>query len=1371
MEVENRPYPYMVSDANLLQQIKESSAEGLFKSFSLLLGKDVRESGVKFEALLGVYTNATQFVKFLETSLAVSCVNTEFKDLKRMTDGKIQFKINVPTIAHGDGRRPQKQKQFIIMKATNKHHIGAEIELSTQDLELLFLSKETPLDVTEYVGAVKTITSALQFGIDALERGLIDTVLTVKLRHAPPLFILKTLADPTYTERGLKKNVKSDLISMFKTHLVNNSFFLDKSEHLPHSRQYVLGILTEMIGAVCKETVFKGISTYSTANGQPISGVLETTDKVMRKLVNVIGQAEHSIMGPAAYANYVVRGENLVTAISYGKAMRNFDHFMSKLVDNPTSNLDNDAVDTFESTGSIQKTPISTSVVMVGNKLIALESLQRMYNETQLPYPLNRRMHYTYYFPVGLHLPSPKYSTSVSVKGTENVLHQSVEAWIVNKNNTLQCFNYQNALKSICHPRMNSPILCARALGEAFPDVHNLNIYGIRSEDAHTMNLYQIVYDYYDNKHVAHVHSLAQKSMMTHEEVLHPTNHEILRTEVHPFFDVYAERHQGAAVQYRATHRNLSGNLPPPLAPYSFQECRGYQFELASGLNHVIDSATMEIIQETAFDPAYPLLCYIVESMIHGQEEKFVMNIPLIALCIQTYWNNSGRLAFINSFYMLKFICTHMGNGHISKDAYSCYRKIYGELIAIEQSLYRLAGHENVANENIGQLINAILDKDLLPPFAYNDIFTNLLRKSSRHPVVKIGMEEYDDDNDQQNCINIREKMEDLVGNMVNIYQQRNNTDHSRRYVLDVGELQENTYNSVLEKIFYYVLLPVCTNGHVCGMGVDFENVALTLTYNGPVFASAVNQDADILDHLENGTLRDVLVASEIRPTVGMIRRLCTSFLTCPFITQAARIKTDRDPGQNIVTHTDGKYVHQTVLVNGFAAFAIADKSRDAAHCLFYPVPFNKLYCDPMVAATLHPIVAEFITEIPSQRNAVVFNLPPKLIAEYEEWHKSPMSSYVSTCSQTPLSLSTMIAMHLKLSPVSFICQSRHKIHPGFALTAVRTDEVVAEHIMYSSKASTSVFIGQPTVHRKEVRSDAVVFDINHELASLDTALGYSSTIVPAHAAGITTDMGIHCQDLFAMFPSEAYSNQQVNEYIKQKIGSDRVYGMPLRDPREYMGGNARVTLPGLSHGQLATCEVIMTPVTADITYFQSSNSPRGRASCVVSCDAYNNESAEKFLYDHSLPDPCYEFRSTINPWASQIGSLGDVFFNSQHRQMAGPTLYSPCKQFFNKEAILKNNKLFYTLVTEYVNRLTGAPATSNTDFQYVVINGTDVFLEQPCQFLQEAYPTLSASHRALLDEYMSHKTTHAPVHVNQYLVEEVAPMKRLLKVGNKTVY
>ncbi len=68
--VENRPFPYLTVDADLLSNLRQSAAEGLFHSFDLLVGKDAREAGIKFEVLLGVYTNAIQYVRFLETALA-----------------------------------------------------------------------------------------------------------------------------------------------------------------------------------------------------------------------------------------------------------------------------------------------------------------------------------------------------------------------------------------------------------------------------------------------------------------------------------------------------------------------------------------------------------------------------------------------------------------------------------------------------------------------------------------------------------------------------------------------------------------------------------------------------------------------------------------------------------------------------------------------------------------------------------------------------------------------------------------------------------------------------------------------------------------------------------------------------------------------------------------------------------------------------------------------------------------------------------------------------------------------------------------------------------------------------------------------------
>ncbi|BBB06474.1 major capsid protein [Rhinolophus gammaherpesvirus 1] len=1373
--LENRPYPYFVTEANLLQQVKESAAEGLFKSFELLLGKDVRENGVKFEVLLGVYTNITQYVRFLETSLAVSCVNTEFKDLKRMTNGKIQFKISVPTIAHGDGRRPSKQRQYIVMKACNKHHISTEIELAVLDLEILHASQETPLDVTEYIGAVKTLTSALQFGVDALERGLVDTVLTVKLRCAPPLFIYKALSDPTFVERGMRKTVKSDLVSMFKAHLVEHSFFLDKATHMPKGQQYVMSMLSDMVGAVCEETVFKGVSTYITPTGDVVDGVIETTDNIMRKLLTLLGQSGNSLVGPASYANYVVRGDNMVTAVSYGKVMRTFEQFVARIVDNPNKRggVEEDLNAVSEGQNYLPKTVIPSSLIKLGDRNIALESLQKMYNEAQLPFPLNRKVQYSYYFPVGLHMPEPKYTTSVSVKGAENPFYQPNEAWVVNKNNTLLCFGFQNALRSICHPKVHNPNHCANALQGAFPEVDGeVNNYGVAYEHPFHMNLFRHVFDYYNRKRLAHLSHLARKATISLDDLLHPTAHELLKLEVHPLFDFYVFDAPGARAAYRATHRTMVGNIPAPLAPPSFQDCRGFQFENSTHLNHVIDVATMEVVQDSAFDPNYPLVCYIIEAMVHGQEEKFVMNAQLITLVIETYFSNTGRLAFINSFFMIKFICQHLGGSTIPKEAYGLYRRIYGELIALEQALVKMAGHDQVAGVNVGQMINALLDDNLLPPFVYNNVFQPLFQKSKRNPEVYVGQERATTGPEMVRRLNVIEKMDALVGQFVNIYNNRVDEDHEHRFQLDVGRYRDTDTSLVLEKIFYYVLLPVCTNGHVCGMGADFNNIAITLTYNGPVYAPAVPGEAEILDHLENGTLRDVLEASDLSPTVDMIRTLCISFLTCPVNTQAARVKTFRDPTQFMATHEQGRKIGQTVLVNGFAAFAISEKNRNICDCLFFPVPFHKLYSDPMVAATIQPLMADYLNVIPSQRDVVGFNVPPTCMAEYEEWHKSPMVHYVRGCQLTPLSLSAMVSMHNKLSPVAFINQSKNKIHPGFALTVVRTDEVLSENILYSSRASTSVFVGQPSVNRKEVRSDAITFEINHELASLNTSLGYSSILVPAHAATITTDMGIHCQDLFSMYPSEQFHDRDFHNYIKQKVGVFQGHGNARADPRHLLGqGYTCNGPPGLGHGQMASCEVILTPVTADVSYFQTSNSPRGRGSCVISCDAYNNDSAERFLFDHSLPDPMYEYRTTVNPWASQIGSLGDIMYNSSYRQMSAPGMYSPCRHFFNKEDLLKNNKGLYSLVTEYASRLSGNPATGGTDLQYVVINGTDVFLEQPCLFLQEAFPTLSASHKGLIDEYMSYKNTHAPVHHNQCLIEEVAPVKRIFKAGNKVVY
>ncbi|AAX58061.1 ORF25 [Ovine gammaherpesvirus 2] len=1358
--LENRPLPHTAVEANLLRQVKESAAEGLFKSFQLLVGKDVRENSVRFEVLLGVYANVIEFVKFLETGLAASCINTEFRDLRRMVDGKIQFKVSVPTIAHSDGRRPNKQRQYIVMKTTSKHHISAEIELAIADLENMHMEPETDLDMLEYIGTVKTITSALQFGIDALERGLVDTVLATKLRHAPPLFILQSLSDPTLTERGFKKSVKADLVSMFKDHLISHSFFLDKAEAFPNPRQYILGMLSSLIHSVSKETVFKGTTTYTTKSGEPIAGVIETTDTIHNKLLTMLGEYKGEVVGPAAYASYVVRGENLVTAVSYGRAMRSFDQFKHRLVDDPAADIKK-YDEAAEEYSSLPQTTIPVSVVKVGNQPVVVESLQKMYNEAQAPFPLNRRMQYSYFFPLGLFIQRPKYTTSTALKIEDDACLSS-EVWIVNKNNTPLCFNYQNALRTLCHPRVNSPSACLQELQRS--GVNNVDVafeYGVRFQVMDNVNIFAAMRRYYVNKQEAVLLPIAQKCNLTTDDLLHPTNHKLLQLELHPMFDFVVEQLAADQAAFRAMHRTLSGNIPQPLAPVQFQESRGRQFESATGVQHAVDNPTLEIIRSTAADPTYPVICYMIEAMLHGQQEKFIMNIPFISLCINTYWENSGNLAFINSYFMIKNICTHMGSGLINKEAYSLYRRILGEVVVVKHALVRMAGTDQIGNDAVQGYVNGLLDRQLLPPFAYQDVFAPLENQDVR---FVLGPEEYDN---SQAFMDPLPNLENANGVAPALFNNRNtfNWDNYARIMVPNGD--NNTDGLDLEKIYYYVILPVCTNGHMCGMGADFENIVVALGYNMPVFDNQqFNGDEPILEYLENGPLRDVLVASEVNPTVDMLRLLCVSYLNCPQTTQAVRVKARRDACQDLGP-IQGVTIEHTVLINGFACFGIAERIKRLASNMFYPVPFHRFYCDPLVAASWDNHIQNYVMNHAGQRTIESFNTPDTLMADYVEWHKAPMAKYVSSCPASTTAVSTLAVMHNKLSPVAFIAQARHKIHPGFALTVLRTDEVLSENVMYSARASTSVFVGRPTVSRREVRADAVNFEVNHELATIETGLSYSSVISPAHVAAIATDMGIHCQDLFAVFANEIYNNRNVNNYIAQKIGVENPY--ERQNPRALVAGVGQMMQPpGLVHGQYATCEVIPTPVTADVAYFQKANSPRGRASCVVSSDVSNQDAAERFLYDHSTPDPAYEYRATVNPWASQRASLGDVLYGSKYRQVASPGIYSPSKPFFNKEEMLKNNRSFYTLVSEYAQRLVGYAATSCTDLQYVVINGTDVFLDQPCLFLQEAFPALSASHRALLDEYMSFKSTHAPVHMGHYFIEEVAPVKRVFKIGNK---
>lgn len=413
--------------------------------------------------------------------------------------------------------------------------------------------------------------------------------------------------------------------------------------------------------------------------------------------------------------------------------MRTFEHFMARIVDSPekAGSTKSDLPAVAAGVEDQPRVPISAAVIKLGNHAVAVESLQKMYNDTQSPYPLNRRMQYSYYFPVGLFMPNPKYTTSAAIKMLDNPTQQlPVEAWIVNKNNLLLAFNLQNALKVLCHPRLHTPAHTLNSLNAAPAPRDRRETYSLQHRRPNHMNVLVIVDEFYDNKYAAPVTDIALKCGLPTEDFLHPSNYDLLRLELHPLYDIYIGRDAGERARHRAVHRLMVGNLPTPLAPAAFQEARGQQFETATSLAHVVDQAVIETVQDTAYDTAYPAFFYVVEAMIHGFEEKFVMNVPLVSLCINTYWERSGRLAFVNSFSMIKFICRHLGNNAISKEAYSMYRKIYGELIALEQALMRLAGSDVVGDESVGQYVCALLDPNLLPRWptqTFSPIFSPLV--------------------------------------------------------------------------------------------------------------------------------------------------------------------------------------------------------------------------------------------------------------------------------------------------------------------------------------------------------------------------------------------------------------------------------------------------------------------------------------------------------------------------------------------------------------------------------------------------------------------------------------------------------------------
>ncbi|ANC96515.1 major capsid protein [macacine betaherpesvirus 9] len=1332
--------PKIHVSSNTFDDIRTQTAEQLFENLRLYYGDDPNRYNLSFEAILGIYCNRTEWIDFFHTSVAVAAHVIRFNDLEKMSLGKILFFIQLPRVATGNDATAPKETTVIVTKYSEKYPITISFELSSACLSHLENTfKNTILNQMLNINAIHTVLRSLKNSADSLQRGLIYAFIKTLLKKSPPQFLLKTmLENKVHSKQMLTKVQRSNMFQSFKNKLINSLFFLNRTEN----SGFIYRFLCEMVESAT-EGILNNVNHYILKDGTSVNGVLLGTSNTIQSLNNVLTQftSQVTVSAPASYGTFVMGKENAVTAIAYQAIMADFANYTKNIA---TEQQDqNTKSDFFEN--NINFADIKVNIIKLSDKVVVLDHLKKVYKNTNIEDPLEQKLELTFFFPLGLYIPVENgFSTMDNKIKLNNTMENNLPTniYFYNKDNIMQKIDFSDLLPSLCHPIIFDSSISERIFASATkPTGHIFNrLCQIEFIRETPNNILSNLYYLYEIKKEVPKSSNMLKNELTIDDFYKSENFTI-QTELHPFFD-FSYMQKDRATEILCCPRIMLGNIPLPLTPPSFHEARAHQMMEHAKTNNIQYDATIKLISDSFSSTSYPELAYIIETLVHGNKTAFQILKSVISECITYWFNVKHLLLFCANFEMVYLITTFLGDELIPGSAYAHYKNIISILKLVKRTVSISNFNDQLCGEPLVGFVNALFDNRLFCPFL------NTMPKNEANAIIV--------SNDiplSQNTVKMRNyEISDL--NRMNLIDST-----------DVfTDLEKPSFeNTVLSKIFYFCFLPALANNKICGGGVDIKNFVLDFFYTEPFILPDDNfYEQPITHEVLLDIIREAVGYSHTAAHLSCIaKQLFKSLLYISENTKILEIESYLDPSQRHGKCSDFKSL-QHVLYNGLCLTSPINILKK----YFKPIPFHRYFSDPIICGLMNIDIQAYLNVYPHyQRNDGGFPLPIPLAHEFHNWQRTPFFIYASSCSNSLLSIMTLASMHCKLSPIAIILLSKQKIHPGFAATLVRTDCFDVNCLLYSSKSATSIMIDDPIVST-DVKDIGTTYNLTQHISFLDMGIGFSSNTAIANLKRVKTDMGSKIQDLFAVFPMHSFNNSSINSWVRHHIGIEKPNLSETDILNMLSFGKINQTPQSiLLHGQQAICEVIICPVTADLNFFKTPKNPRGRNSCMMSIDPHNELEAMRSLYDHSLSDSD-SFLTTINPWASQKGSLSDVLYNTNHRNQLGynPKSYSPNAIFFTDSEILKTNKFMFKLITDYSQK-TKTCLDSDSDIQYCCSEGTDELIHRPCHFLQSAFPIHCSSNQALLESRSKNGTTFlSETHFSNFAIGEAFPLQNIIE-------
>lgn len=1357
----------------LLSTIEMSSHRCMFDYFKQFSSDDNGRYAAQFDLLLGTYCNTLSLIRFLETGLSVACVCTRAPDLMYMREGTVQFEIQQPMIAR-EGPHPADQPIHTYMvKRLCRRSLSAAFVVAAEALALL---SEVSLDGTAIsthlrMRAIQQLARNVRTILDSFERGTVDQMLRILLEKAPPAPLLIPLSRSQAEGRIAGQVMRANLVSELKRTVRTESFIMNKTNA---NRDTIISFLTKMVNCT-HQTISMPRLTHSDSKGRLVDGVLVTTTMVRQKLLSgILDVVDTSARVPVTYGEMIISGTNLVTAVVMGKAVRNMDDIARYILNLKEDNI----IDRTDEIVRVdddrpQTAEISAELVTIGDKLIFLESMERrVYQATQVQYPLIGHVDLTFIMPLGIYQKRGDryarhigdYAPGPGCNVGDIRIFPPREIYFYNKDNQVISLSLSDAIGTLCH---SSFLDVEATVGNLRNGKYTLScVLGAYVTNPPALPLADASRQFFENigEFLRDPPRWIDECHMTVEQFL-STGNPYLSMELHPAFDFFVvpgdvdlpgpHNVPQVMASISASLRVCNCNIPLPLCNSDFRDALGQ--ELAS-THHKMSDATINAVSATFSDISYPTAFYIIEAVIHGSERNFGLLMRLVIQCIRSYWDNCKRVAFVNNFHMVAFIDTYLCSGELPEECTNVYKDLMHHVRALRSIVRNYTVQTDpLYGQSHEELNHVLIDRTILPPLLWDcdPLIYQAEGMRDRDLYLNVGSE---NNYAVRPWLELQDADFQRTGNV--LIHNRPIRDADRQTFVP-HHAQEWT---TLSKIYYYVMVPSFSRGQCCTMGIRFDNIYATSQSViipdlqpdeepplGPEDPRHPLNGRNLVPNTFNVMLHNARISVDadalltLQETVNNMAERTTAIL----YGSTPDIGSSSSSTRHMRTF-DGALHHGLLMM----AYPCNDETV-AAGTYFYPVPVNALFaCHDHLAA---------VRDLPGNSRTLLYRappVPPFLGANYYSTFRQPVAQYVkeSRCGPNEISYALM-AGYFKLSPIGLYHQLRTGLHPGIAFTVIRQDRFLADMGLFAERASESYFLGQVSV-TKRPHAGGVQFSLTQPRANVDLGVGYTATCTPLLLRNAITDMGNTVQSLHLTRGSPPLLHQEADEFLR-KVTTRGQRAAPQRTVPFL--GTLMPNLPsGLEHGQMSICECIPTPVSADLEYFRTPCNPRGRAAGAI----HSGEEAsdiDDVMYDHQQGDPAYPFRATNNPWASQRLSYADKLYNGVYNLSGASPLFSPTYKFFTPAEVCCKTRCLDKLIGEAGSALASFASDGEVQFKRPI--GSTELTEDPCSLFQEAYPILCATDKALLRAYSTGTTDNPETHLAQYLIRDASPIGGCLPI------